>query len=535
MRGRLKWLRRRPWRWALVALLLAGMGLLASSGNSTTKTHPKPTVTARTRPPAPRAAPAVGIHKIKHVVIIMQENRSFDSYFGTYPGADGIPGLAGNPGTVPCVPYPKTPARRRRLGLGLLGLLEGGFRRHHLRNLAPKHPACIKPFHDRQDLNHGGPHSYRNAIADIDGGAMDGFIAEASRALHNCEATFNPACGQAEGSRPDVMGYHTGADIPNYWTYARDFVLQDHMFEPVLSWSLPSHLYLVSEWSAHCSTPNPMSCTNAVQHPGNPPDFGKGRYRSPYPPDYAWTDLTYLMHKYHVSWRYYVFKGTEPDCVDNAALVCAPVAQGAKTPGIWNPLLYFEDVHQDHQLGNIQSLSNFLAAAKSGTLPAVSWITPNGRVSEHPPGLVSAGQTYVTGLVNAVMRSPDWDSTAIFLAWDDWGGFYDNVVPPSVDQDGYGLRVPALVISPYAKRGFIDHQILSFDAYAKFIEDDFLHGQRLNPRTDGRPDPRPDVREDAPILGNLINDFNFNQAPRPPVILPVDPRTDLIYPTSGYP
>ena len=143
----------------------------------------------------------------------------------------------------------------------------------------------------------------------------------------------------------------------------------------------------------------------------------------------------------------------------------------------------------------------------------MSWITPNGTVSEHPPGLISAGQTYVTGLINAIMRSPDWSSTAIFLAWDDWGGFYDNVQPPKVDALGYGLRVPALVISPYAKQGYIDHQTLSFDAYVKFIEDDFLGGQRLDPKTDGRPDPRPDVREDAPELGDLQNDFDFNQSP----------------------
>ena len=121
------------------------------------------------------------------------------------------------------------------------------------------------------------------------------------------------------------------------------------------------------------------------------------------------------------------------------------------------------------------------------------------------------------------MRSPDWNSTAIFLAWDDWGGFYDHVVPPVVDRNGYGLRVPGIVISPYAKQGYIDHQTLSFDAYMKFIEDDFLNGARLDPATDGRPDPRPDVREDNPILGNLTGDFNFNQTPRPPLILPVHP------------
>jgi phospholipase C len=144
--------------------------------------------------------------------------------------------------------------------------------------------------------------------------------------------------------------------------------------------------------------------------------------------------------------------------------------------------------------------------------------------------LITAGQTYVTGLINAIMRSPDWNSTAIFLTWDDWGGFYDHVTPPRVDAQGYGLRVPALVISPYARQAFIDHQTLSFDAYVKFIEDDFLGGQRLDPRTDGRPDPRPDVRETLPQLGDLTADFDFNQPPRSPEILPLEPQTDLIAP-----
>jgi phospholipase C len=130
------------------------------------------------------------------------------------------------------------------------------------------------------------------------------------------------------------------------------------------------------------------------------------------------------------------------------------------------------------------------------------------------------------------MKSPDWSSTAIFLAWDDWGGFYDHVVPPTVDVNGYGLRVPGLVISPYAKAGFIDHQTLSFDAYAKFIEDDFLGGARLDPQTDGRPDRRPTVREDASVLGDLQQDFDFSKPPRPPMLLPVHPRTTLIGPET---
>jgi phospholipase C len=155
---------------------------------------------------------------------------------------------------------------------------------------------------------------------------------------------------------------------------------------------------------------------------------------------------------------------------------------------------------------------------------------PNRNVSEHPgTSLVSRGQTYVTGLIDTVMQSPQWNSTAIFVAWDDWGGLYDNARPPHVDGLGYGLRVPALMISPYARQGFIDHQTLSFDAYAKFIEADFLGGRALNPKTDGRPDPRPDVRESLSILGSLSREFNFKQSPRKPAILPVHPKTDLTH------
>jgi phospholipase C len=117
------------------------------------------------------------------------------------------------------------------------------------------------------------------------------------------------------------------------------------------------------------------------------------------------------------------------------------------------------------------------------------------------------------------MQGPDWKSTAIFLTWDDWGGFYDHAVPPKIDANGYGLRVPGLVISPFAKKGYIDHQVLSFDAYNKFIEDDFLGGVRIDPATDGRRDSRPGVRENAPQLGDLRNDFDFAQLPRPPIIL----------------
>jgi phospholipase C len=299
------------------------------------------------------------------------------------------------------------------------------------------------------------------------------------------------------------------------------------MFEPNASWSLPAHLFLVSEWSARCSRAgDPQSCVNELQSPVDPAELIKQNKRlkktGTKAPGYAWTDLTYLLYKGNVSWAYYVEGGTQPDC-ENDQMACAPVRQNSATPGIWNPLPWFDTVNQDRQQPNIKDMSNYFAAAKRGTLPAVSWLAPSGPDSEHPTSRITAGQAYVTRIVNAAMTGPEWDSTAIFLAWDDWGGFYDHVVPPTVDQNGYGLRVPGLVISPYARKGFIDHQTLSFDAYVKFIEDDFLGGQRLDPATDGRPDPRPTVRENASILGDLREDFDFAQAPRQPMILPEKP------------
>jgi len=141
-------------------------------------------------------------------------------------------------------------------------------------------------------------------------------------------------------------------------------------------------------------------------------------------------------------------------------------------------------------------------------------------VSEHPGhASFKPGHKYVTELVNAIGRSPVWENSAIFISWDDWGGFYDHVKPPNVDRMGYGLRVPSLVLGPYAKEGWVDHQTLSYDAYLKFIEDVFLGGQRLDPKTDGRPDSRPVVREEIKQLGDLVNDFDFSQPPRDPPIL----------------
>src|SRR5436305_7394774 len=230
------------------------------------------------------AASPRDIHKSRHVVVILQEHRSFDSYIGTFPHAAGIPGLAGHPGKVPCIPdYPNT-------------------------------SRCAKPYHSRAVVNIGGPHDNSVFGMDLNGGKMDGFI----KSRETCHNALDPF-GCTAGTVDDVMGYHTAREIPNYWTYARNYVLQDHMFEPVASWSLPAHLYMVSEWSASCTgMRDPKSCSSAVELPPLPHDFGPEPHNLP---DYPWTDLTYLLHRHRVSWAYYLKTGPAPDC-ETGATVC---------------------------------------------------------------------------------------------------------------------------------------------------------------------------------------------------------------------
>ena len=442
-----------------------------------------PAPSGSTAPSGP--AGAVGIEKIEHVIVIVQENRSFDHYFGTYPGADGIPMRNGKP--KQCMPNP-------------FG------------------PRCGSPYHSRNLHQEGGPHNHQAAVTDVNGGKMNGFLRALGTAKYFCHVT--PSQHKCKGyvgpdGQADVLSYHDRREIPNYWAYADRFVLQDRMFAPTDSWTLPAHLFLVSGWSASCTDPaDPMSCRSNIL-------LEAERYQVEYgePPIYAWTDITYLLYKAGVSWAYYVDPAT---CMDPP---CAPVP-GKGTPTHKNPLYGFTDVYENGQFGNIRIHTDYFDAVRNGTLPSVSWIAPGGCCSEHPSsvGSIANGQAYVTRLINAAMHGPDWNSTAIFLTWDDWGGFYDHVEPPDIDVNGYGLRVPGLLISPWARAGLIDHQTLSFDAYLKFIEDRFLGGQRLDPATDGRPDPRPTVREEVPFLGDLALEFDFDQDPIPPLIL--DPWPD---------
>lgn len=447
---------------------------------------------------AAAAQPAAGT-PIKRVVIIMQENRSFDQYFGTFPGADGIPPNS-------CVPL--NPARP---DLG-----------------------CVRPFHDPHDVNAGGPHGSSNAQADLNDGItadrMNGFLYQQSTAALNCKDPQSPSCaGSKDGvARHDAVGYHTADEIPNYWDYAGHFVLQDQLYEGIRSWSWPSHLDLTSEWVATCTDyTKAATCTTAPNTVRPAPGV-----------KLPWVTLFQLMDSKGVSWKYYLGAGQEPDCEDGE-MTCDPEVQAVGVPSIWNPAPFFVWIQSQGKAylrAHNPDVNRFLVDIGKGTLPQVSWVVPSATYSEHPPAGVTRGMEYVTSLVNALMQSPYWADTAIFLTWDDWGGFYDHVVPPNVDRNdtstpvqGFGLRVPGILISAYARAGTIDHHVLSFDSYATFIEDLFMHGARLNPVLLGNPDSRPDMRDAlthvrfpdgrTASIGNLMDEFDFTQQPLAPRIL----------------
>ena len=400
--------------------------------------------------PSPTSSPGGGA-SVKHVVIIEMENRSFDHYFGTYPGVNGIPA---NPN---CNPDPQT-------------------------------SQCIYPFHQTDPVNYGGPHDPGAMGTDLDGGKLDGFIISAETQPQKIDP------------RPDdVMGYHTCADIPVYCQYAAQGTLADNHFAATSAWSVMAHLYLVSGWSANCPTTDPMSCvsSNDVNYTTD---------------NYSWTDITWLLHSHGVSWGYFMY-GRVPVPPEEPV---GPVYDGGddENPGpnaflrptAWDPLPGFLDVRLDGELQNVRPGTDFAAMAASGTLPTVSWLIPSFVRSDHPSAPISKGQTWVQNQVNEVLSGPEASSTLILLTWDEWGGFYDHVIPPVVDYGGYGFRTPLILLGPMVKQGFIDHQLLTSDSYLRLIEDLYLGSARID-ANDGRPDSRPDVREIVPGLGDLRFDL----------------------------
>ncbi len=314
----------------------------------------------------PASVPSA-VPTLSHILILMQENHSFDNYFGTFPGADGPP-----PGVT----------------------VEG-----------------VAPFHFPSVFTADPSHSAATVSAAMNGGRMDRFVS-------------------AERTR-DTMGYFDERDIPNYWAYARRFTLADHLFSSFAGPTLPNHLFLVAGQS-------PGVTYNISRPPGQ---------------GFRFSSLADELEAAGVSWKCYV---------------------GARDPlrfGAMNPLAGFASLRAfPDRFAKIDALFRDL---RSGTLPSVAWVFPSDEDSEHPPTDIRMGMWYVTAVANALMKSPSWPHAAMIVTWDEYGGFYDHVAPPAGGGVTLGPRVPALIISPWAKPGFVDHTTYEFSSILRFVEERF--------------------------------------------------------------
>jgi phospholipase C len=393
---------------------------------------------------------------IEHFVMLMQENHSFDNYFGTYPGADGIPKDA-------CMPVtPDEPgARSRKLPPGLTGALRTPPKRGIYETRSGS--LCVKPFElgdSSLDFSHNEPTFKRQ----YRGGRMDGFIDGEAR--------------HGIGPDPGVMGYYTRRDLPYYWKIADRYVLFDRFFQSAAAGSIPNHMF----WA-----------TGTV---GNPRGFNIPRE------GFRMTTIFDRLEERGISWKFYV-KDYDPR--DN-------YKTNQTSPQVhWVPLLSFDRFLERPRLfRHIVDLDEYFEDARRGTLPKVAFIAPAGQ-SEHPPGSLRAGERFVGSLINALMQSPLWDSSAFMWSYDDWGGFYDHVRPPQVDRFGYGFRVPALLVSPYARRGHIESTTLDFTSALKFIERNW--------------DLEPLASRDARAR-TISGAFDFSKPPRRPQIIFSGPRPE---------
>ncbi len=391
---------------------------------------------AQTKVPIPAEPPASGINLIQHVVFIIKENRSFDSYFGTFPGVNGATtGQISTGQTIPLIHEPD--ALPRDIGHDWIS----------------SHIA----------VNNGGMNQFDLIHGDGANGNLDG----------------------------DYLSYSQfqQSDIPNYFSYASNFVLADNMFSSLNGPSFPNHLYTIAAQSAGAVN-NPALGLGPAWGCDSPSNFmvevlGSNGLVTNQPPCFDVTTLADNLQAAGVTWGYY----GPPQGSSGYVWVAMDAINHIRNTSLWTT--------------NVFTDSSFKVAAQHGNLPAVSWLV-TGPASEHPPDSACVGENWTVQQINAIMSGTAWNSTAIFLTWDDFGGFYDHVSPPTDDMYGLGIRVPFLVISPYAKKGYVSHTQYELSSVLKFIEERF---------------GLPALTARDATANDLTDAFDFTQTARPPVIL----------------
>jgi phospholipase C len=318
-------------------------------------------------------------------------------------------------------------------------------------------------------------HAGASAVLAVDNGRMD---------------RFDQLAGAIQNGVDIADSQFHQSDIPGYWRYASEFALDDHFFSTIMGPSFPNHLVSVAASSGN-TVDNPHGqLLHAWGCDGGSISFVTGirpdgtRFRTH--PCFNFQTLPDLLQRAHVSWKYYAPTEYSSGYVWSALDAIRHIRFGP----LWRT--------------NVVPDTSFVGDVRNGKLPQVSWLVTNALFSDHPPASICLGESWSERVINAVMQSRYWKDTAIFLTWDDFGGFYDHVAPPHVDNISFGPRVPSIVISPYARPHFVDHNILDFDSLVKFIEDDFSL-PRLNSR-------------DA-SANTITSSFDFTQSPLPPLVL----------------
>jgi len=436
-----------------IAVLLTASALVAGScsGGDAPEWDPLPPLDLGTQPQPFDAGAVETATPIKHVVFVIKENRTFDNMFGLFPGADGV-----RVGVDQGEPRPLT----RALDIIL------------------------------EDIRH----CYECALQAWNEGAMDGF------------ATISDAA--------DLYAYtqYMPEDLPNYWHWAEGFVLGDNFFASAHGPSFPNHLYTIAAQSggSHENPFQPLDLLrerhretglfkawgcDSLEEAYVPVEDREGNVKN-VPPCFDFLTEADLLMEAGIPWAYYS-------------------ATNMQNGYLWSAYDAIRHIREDEEIwqNHVFPVDDFIEHVESGLLPPVTWVTPRFELSEHPEYSFCHGENWTTEIVNALMESPMWKDTAIFITWDDYGGFYDHVAPPQVDGFGFGIRVPLLIISPYAKQGYVTSELGEFSSVLRFMEDNWGLAQLTHRDEDATP---------------LLSAFDYAQQPREPDPLPL--RTDCVGP-----